>query len=206
MIEIPISLLHKIAGGVFSSIDQGLSSATRKMYMGLERCFNSLYRPRTTHRNKALIIFIILCAYFVVPALAGVESNVFTFWEDNYLRYENRVVEFIESRHWFVAATPDERIYVAYVPTNIQVEETPQYQVVPEIELPYSFYELRFGDGGELVVEIQLRMQELGFYSGPISGDFGPLTETAVINFQEAMGLEPNGVVDVYAWRLLFIE
>ena len=51
-----------------------------------------------------------------------------------------------------------------------------------------------FTDSDE-VREIQRRLKELGYYSGPADGDFGPATEKAVISFQKANKLNADGKV-----------
>jgi hypothetical protein len=55
---------------------------------------------------------------------------------------------------------------------------------------------LRFGDRGEFVRTLQLRLESLGFRVEAIDGAFGPLTLKAVKAFQSSRGLEPTGVVD----------
>jgi peptidoglycan hydrolase-like protein with peptidoglycan-binding domain len=42
---------------------------------------------------------------------------------------------------------------------------------------------------------LQRRLTELGYFSGPVTGTFGPLTQTAVISFQQASGLTADGIV-----------
>lgn len=42
--------------------------------------------------------------------------------------------------------------------------------------------------------ELQNMLANLGFYSGKIDGIFGPNTEAAVIAFQKAQGLNPEGI------------
>ncbi|MDR3121680.1 MAG: peptidoglycan-binding protein [Clostridiales bacterium] len=54
---------------------------------------------------------------------------------------------------------------------------------------------LRFGSEGDAVRELQTLMKEKGIYEGPVNGKFGPLTEEAVMKFQESKGLEVDGVV-----------
>lgn len=48
---------------------------------------------------------------------------------------------------------------------------------------------------GTEVSELQRRLTSLGFYSGPITGKFGPLTEAAVKKLQKAHGLAQAGYV-----------
>jgi peptidoglycan hydrolase-like protein with peptidoglycan-binding domain len=54
---------------------------------------------------------------------------------------------------------------------------------------------LRLNDTGEQVSELQRRLTALGYFSGPVTGTFGPLTQTAVISFQQANGLTADGIV-----------
>jgi hypothetical protein len=54
---------------------------------------------------------------------------------------------------------------------------------------------LAIGSKGQDVTELQKRLNELGYYSGPITGFFGPLTAEAVKKFQVANGLEAVGNV-----------
>lgn len=54
---------------------------------------------------------------------------------------------------------------------------------------------LQLNDSSDAVAQLQTRLTQLGYYSGPISGTFGPLTQEAVIKFQEAQGLAADGIV-----------
>jgi peptidoglycan hydrolase-like protein with peptidoglycan-binding domain len=54
---------------------------------------------------------------------------------------------------------------------------------------------IRLNDTGEQVSVLQRRLTELGYFSGPVTGTFGPLTQTAVISFQQATGLTADGIV-----------
>ncbi len=52
------------------------------------------------------------------------------------------------------------------------------------------------GDSGADVADLQKRLQEVGSYDGPITGFFGTLTESAVIRFQQYVGLRADGFAD----------
>jgi len=54
---------------------------------------------------------------------------------------------------------------------------------------------LQFGDVGADVSQLQLNLQQLGYYRGPISGTFDGFTEQAVIDFQRDAGLRIDGIV-----------
>ncbi len=55
--------------------------------------------------------------------------------------------------------------------------------------------DLKPGSTGPDVSSLQDRLRSLGFDPGPSDGDFGPATEAAVIAFQRANGLDPDGIV-----------
>ncbi len=54
---------------------------------------------------------------------------------------------------------------------------------------------LTLGSQGSEVTLLQKKLTTLGFYSGSITGYFGPLTETAVKAYQSARGISPLGSV-----------
>ncbi|KAB3529277.1 spore cortex-lytic enzyme [Alkaliphilus serpentinus] len=54
---------------------------------------------------------------------------------------------------------------------------------------------LAWGSRGNEVRELQTRLQRWGYYDGPISSIYGQQTYEAVIAFQRANGLSPDGVV-----------
>ena len=62
----------------------------------------------------------------------------------------------------------------------------------------------RRGARGEEVSRLQTRLRELGLYRGPIDGDFGGGTESAVRAFQQAHGLEADGIVGPATWQALY--
>ncbi len=55
--------------------------------------------------------------------------------------------------------------------------------------------DLRSGSSGKEVTALQTALTEGKFYSGPITGTFGPMTEAALKRFQIAQGLSPVGFV-----------
>ncbi|MFQ5846960.1 MAG: peptidoglycan-binding protein [Candidatus Methylomirabilales bacterium] len=62
----------------------------------------------------------------------------------------------------------------------------------------------RRGAKGQEVSRIQARLRELGYYAGPIDGDFGGGTEAGVRAFQRVQGLEVDGTVGAKTWAALF--
>jgi peptidoglycan hydrolase-like protein with peptidoglycan-binding domain len=51
------------------------------------------------------------------------------------------------------------------------------------------------GDSGTQVRQVQERLQELGYFNANPTGNFGSLTQAAVIRFQQDAGLTPDGIV-----------
>lgn len=52
----------------------------------------------------------------------------------------------------------------------------------------------KIGSSGKEVSQIQSRLKEWGYYNGQVDGIFGTQTRNAVIKFQKANGLEPDGI------------
>jgi len=62
------------------------------------------------------------------------------------------------------------------------------------------------GANGPSVKLCQERLSRHGFACGAIDGDFGPQTEQAVLQFQNAHGLKADGVVGAETWGFLMVE
>ena len=83
-------------------------------------------------------------------------------------------------------------IYVAPAP----VATPPIITVTPTNNQKYVFTSfLTLNSKGDEVSQLQKRMTELGFYSGPITGTFGALTESAVKKLQKAYNIAQAGYV-----------
>lgn len=62
---------------------------------------------------------------------------------------------------------------------------------------------IKEGDGGSYVQMVQLALKRAGFDPGDKDGIFGGRTKTAVMNFQKAYGLTPDGIVGVNTFKRL---
>ncbi len=60
------------------------------------------------------------------------------------------------------------------------------------------------GSKGKEVERIQRKLKKLGYYLGPIDGDFGGGTESAVKRFQRDNNLKVDGIVGEITWNALF--
>lgn len=63
------------------------------------------------------------------------------------------------------------------------------------IAIPAAAKALKLGDRGAAVRALQRALSHLGFAIGPPDGVFGQKTREAVVSFQQAHGLAPDGVV-----------
>lgn len=68
-----------------------------------------------------------------------------------------------------------------------------------------AFEELSKGSKGDAVVELQNRLNELGYTVGTVDGDFGGKTEKAIKLFQADNELEATGRLDETTYSLLFL-
>jgi hypothetical protein len=72
----------------------------------------------------------------------------------------------------------------------------------PQRTPQYSHLVFKEGCKGNGPREIQVGLNKPG-YSLIVDGEFGPLTEEAVIKFQTAQGLEADGIVGKDTWAVL---
>lgn len=63
---------------------------------------------------------------------------------------------------------------------------------------------LRSASQGTEVSELQAALKLLGYYTGKVDGIYSETTANAVIGFQQAAGLTPDGVVGAETWNRLF--
>lgn len=88
---------------------------------------------------------------------------------------------------------------LTYTEMHLTPTPVPPYgnvmQVTIDPSLPTPAPMLRSGSEGEEVVALQTRLQELGYYTGSIDGQFGPGTRDAVTLFQQQHGLGADGIV-----------
>lgn len=62
---------------------------------------------------------------------------------------------------------------------------------------------LRLNSSGIHVGIVQIKLKWLGYYQGEVDGLFGPMTHSAVMDFQRDEGLSPDGVVGPKTFAVL---
>ncbi len=65
---------------------------------------------------------------------------------------------------------------------------------------------LQLDDVGDVVRELQALLIRHGFDPGPVDAHFGPMTEAAVRAFQQARGLDADGIVGPLTWAALLAD
>ncbi len=69
-----------------------------------------------------------------------------------------------------------------------------------------AYTELKNGDTGSEVKNLQKRLKELGYFDGDLGGNYLKKTTAAVKAFQKAAGLEEDGIASVELQELLFSQ
>ncbi len=76
--------------------------------------------------------------------------------------------------------------------------------VMGQTASPLNRPTLRIGSEGVAVSELQAALKLLGYYSGAVDGVYSEATVIAVSRFQQAAGLNPDGIVSRATWERLF--
>ena len=80
----------------------------------------------------------------------------------------------------------------------------PYNQATPAPSQEQSYVNLKPGDTGERVKQLQQRLKELGYFTANVGGNYLTETSKAVKAFQEALGLDPSGYASASLQRKLF--
>jgi peptidoglycan hydrolase-like protein with peptidoglycan-binding domain len=86
---------------------------------------------------------------------------------------------------------------------NVKLQERLFSSKAPKCK---EYIELKYGDTGTRVKELQKRLKELGYYNGEIGGHFRSLTRSGVKAFQKAIGVKRTGVATVSLQKKLFAD
>lgn len=74
-------------------------------------------------------------------------------------------------------------------------DRTPVGTPVSIIGRAYANRDLKLGDQGSDVQEIQRMLRKLKFYRAKLDGEYGPYTEKAVKDFQSKQSIKADGIV-----------
>lgn len=82
-------------------------------------------------------------------------------------------------------------------PSNMRNYVTPTPSPMPVYDStkpPETVRQMNIGSKGEDVYWVQMRLTELGFYTGTVTGEYRGGTQNAVKAYQKAMGLQVDGI------------
>lgn len=109
--------------------------------------------------------------------------------------------EFPEQFYWPEGATPTAAVPEILRGTEGGVTEIPEG--IPLVYASATEIRLSLGDRGDQVRDLQTQLRRLGFGYSKVDGVFGALTEQAVRQFQQSLGLTATGQVDEVTWAAL---
>ncbi len=134
-------------------------------------------RSRRDRKSRSPYLFIILCV-LLLTGLALVGARAMNAW--NLYEAEAAVTP---------APTPTVRP-ISVTPDPFRPTPTPEPTPAPTDVPAY----LSSGAQGQMVADLQTKLQQLGYYTGKIDGDYGSGTKAAVRLFQQVNGLEDDGI------------
>jgi peptidoglycan hydrolase-like protein with peptidoglycan-binding domain len=115
----------------------------------------------------------------------------------------------LRARGWTVAV---DGIFGSQTATAVQAVQLAAHLNVDAVVGPRTWaaliVQVSLGDDGDAVRGVQEEFQFRNLSGDPsqgvqIDGDFGPQTQSAVVDFQQALGLDIDGVVGRDTWRAL---
>ena len=106
----------------------------------------------------------------------------------------------IELQSFQLVGRGDDGSYLVYVDQGlyrVQAADLQRAIVVPDgVPVLGMMGLVKRGTISDQVATMQQALKNLGYLSGSVDGDFGQGTQNAVTSFQQAMGLEANGIAD----------
>lgn len=96
------------------------------------------------------------------------------------------------------------RLEMSLTPTPVPDWPKSVMQLTPDPGAPTPEPMLRTGSAGQSVKDLQSRLLTLGYYAGEVDGQFGAATKEAVILFQQANGLQADGIVGSETKEILY--
>ena len=97
----------------------------------------------------------------------------------------------------------DITLALARDPQNSTAIAQAQEQETPNAEPAEAANQLKLGDEGDIVTELQNRLKQLGHYEGDPTGTYDEKTQEAVRKFQASQQLEPTGIFDTATFEKL---
>ena len=197
------SVFIKIKKAILS----GLRVAARGIYLGVRKIYNFLMKlPRRTlligSGAFGMVLISVIILAIALPGKAseaeqGEQFAAFNALETEQTALENATLDGTETGE----TAPD-----GTLPTGEEVpkDEQTDAQVVTTETAPTFTGEVKSGDNGAMITTIQSRLMELGYMdSDEPTEHFGPLTQSALKNFQRHNGLGDDGICGQETYDML---
>lgn len=142
--------------------------------------------PSRRKRRSPYLFILLSVVLLIVLALVGVRTlNAWNLYEA-----EAAITPTPSPTARAMTVTPDPNFVTHTPPPTALPSPTPGY--------------LSTGSQGQMVTDLQNRLQQLGYYSGKIDGDYGSGTKAAVEIFQKINGLDADGIAGQKTLAALF--
>ena len=57
-------------------------------------------KPKNINRKLAFMVYLVVCAYLLVPVAADLTGKPFTFWKESYIKKEVAVIQWMDDKGW----------------------------------------------------------------------------------------------------------
>ena len=152
----------------------------------------SQYRSSRGRKKRSPYLFMFLCLVLLV-ALVIVGARAMNTW--NAYEAEAAVTPVPTATVRPISVTPDPN---RVTPTPVPPTAPPTATPTPSL--------LGSGSQGQMVADLQTRLQALGYYTGKIDGDYGSGTKAAVKAFQQVNNLDADGIAGQKTLAVLYSE
>lgn len=109
LLEWLVSVLHKLLGGMFYRIDNGLAALGGRVDSWLSRWFGAWNKPQSWKRYAAVVaVAAAACYLFVIvpPALHMDDGDWQNRGQSIYLRTEGAFIDWLEDSGWYIPTAP----------------------------------------------------------------------------------------------------
>ena len=152
----------------------------------------SQHRSSRGRKKQSPYLFMFLCLVLLI-ALVIVGARAMNTW--NAYQTEAAITPVPTATVQPVSVTPDPN---RATPTPLAPTAPPAPTPTPSL--------LGSGAQGQMVADLQIRLQELGYYTGKIDGDYGSGTKAAVLAFQQVNNLDADGIAGQKTLTALYSE
>lgn len=109
LLEWLVSLLHKLLGGTFYRVGNGLATFGKRVDGGLERWYGAWNKSKSWNPYSALVTTAVLACYLfiILPSALHMDEGWLTTGWSAYLRAEDAFAGWIEDQDWYASSVLD---------------------------------------------------------------------------------------------------